>query len=221
MSVVKKYVKKLKSHEKVIRLGKRDILLIRTGDDGFGSEAPEQRGIERVVTHLGDPIERRVTAALRGSNETVTEDGRTWGASEGPNGSFEFTHVTEAGEETVARWVPSKHRAAAGVGSPPGTPATARFPADARSQDAPRASFNFSLIDPTMRRHAVLATLDPSRLQIKDTYHEPTSIMSGSRPEDAPAKVVDVATRTLILATAVWLDLHLGWSPAYEATRKR
>ncbi|KAF3769791.1 hypothetical protein M406DRAFT_320063, partial [Cryphonectria parasitica EP155] len=205
--MVKKYVKKLKTHERHLHFDKRDVLLVCTAEDTSRFGNVRNTGIERVLSRFEDLTDRKVAAVLRTKNRIVTEDGRAWVVSKRTNGSFEFSHVNAHGGLDVARWVPSKNnRSSTGGASQPRTPMTARFPLDS---DDTFPSFNFSLIDPSMRRHAVLATLDSSSLQIKDTYYEPVTSTSRN-PEETSAKVLDEATRTLILATAVWLDLHLG-----------
>lgn len=202
---------------------------------------PGRRGIERVLSRFEDLTEREVIAVLRANNKIVTQDGRTWTASRRSHGSFEFACAGERGGEPrcVARWVSARAPPARGMStgsrgqatrtpgrassssSPPPSPSSPRRSA-AEQQKTPgrggEAAFNFSLIDPGSRRHAVLATLSPSSLDVKDTYQQPASPLSDSgsgSPERAGVHVVDQDTRTLILATAVWLDLYLGWSPSY------
>lgn len=212
-SALRRCVGKLKTHGNCLRFDKRDILLTRMScDDAYSDSAPEHPGIERVLSRFEDLTERKVVAVLRANNKIVTQDGRTWTASRRPNGSFEFACAGERGgdDKAVARWVPSR---SARLSTGSRTPTTSVRSAAEWSE----AEFNFSLIDPGSRRHAVLATLNPSNLDIKDTYQQPASPTSGSEDssEKAGVRVVDENTRTLILATAVWLDLYLGWSPSY------
>lgn len=204
-----------------------------------GDPPHHHRGLERVLSRFEDLTERRVVAVLRAHNKIVTQDGRTWTASRRSSGSYEFTcGPDEHGEVLVARWV--SPRAAGGTGSTGSSGGVRMSTSSTRSratdvsglghhhhhhqphmQGLSEAAFNFSLIDPRSRRHAVLATLSPSSLDIKDTYHQPSmsprhSVGSDETLSSDPrVHVVDEDTRTLILASAVWLNLYLGWSPSY------
>lgn len=217
VAILKKFLGHLKTHEKCLQFDRRDVLLVRTGEDSApdNDDNSSVPGIERVMTRLESLTERKVLAALRAKNRIVTQDGRVWVASNRPNGSFEFTYVNKHGEQTVARWVPAKHRIVSGIGSV-GTSGVASKRSSVRSMpESGEPTFNFSLVNPSVRRHPVLATLTPSSLHIKDTFHEPVSV-SGV-PGDVMGKtgVVDGPTKVLILATAVWIDLYLRWSPSY------
>lgn len=203
---LRKCMSKFKSHGGCLHFDKRDILLTGVSDDDSDSDSsPERPGIERVLSRYEDLMDRKVIAVLRTNNKIVTQDGRTWMASRRSNGSFEFTSVDDRGETSVARWV---------------SPRSARLSMGSRTLSSTRsgmewseAAFNFSLIDPSSRRHPVLATLSPSVLEIKDTYHLPTSM---EFPAEKPSvRVVNSNTRMLITATAVYVALYLGWSPSY------
>lgn len=223
LTVVKKCFSHLKSHEKCLAFDKRDVLLVRTGEDSApdsdtDNASSTHNGIEKVMTRLEALTERKVLAALRAKNRIVTEDGKMWIASVRPNGSFEFTSTDKNGNKITARWVPARHRLSSGFGSVRGGAVSKR--ASVRSMpESGEPTFNFSLMNPAVRRHPVLATLTPSSLHIKETYHEPVS-MSGV-PGDLVRKigVVDGPTKVLILATAVWVDLYLRWSPSYGGSQ--
>lgn len=149
--------------------------------------------------------------------EIVLADGAVWNAERRPNGSYQFVHVDARGETRTARWVKR--------GPKPGKPATT---ADAAAAARPGAEcrFTFSMIDPSSRRHPVLATLTPSRLEISHSYNKPP--LSSPRPSplhsprnaasppaaDPPSPPtslpVDSAMRTLIMVTSVWVSLHAG-----------
>lgn len=213
VSLLKKCVNKIKSQGSCLHFDKRDILLAKThdGDDSDcdTSSLRSAPGFERVLSHLEDLTERKVLAVLRPNNKIVTENGRAWTAAKRSSGSFEFTCADEHGVVVVARWVSTKANNQASTGSSTPTSVQSSVPESPHVE----AAFSFSLIDPNSRRHAVLATLSPSNLHIKDTYHRPIRSPSGG-PEDSNDRfcVVDEDTKTLILATAVWLNLYLGWS---------
>lgn len=234
-SALKRCVGKIRSsHGNCLHFDRRDILLTKLSYDDndsspTGTATPdtrasgEHRGLERVLSRFEDLTERRVVAVLRAHNKIVTQDGRTWTASRRSSGSYEFTCTNERGETLVtARWVSSRTGAAGGSVrmSTSSTRSRATDHGWGQQQGLSEAAFNFSLIDPRSRRHAVLATLSPSSLDIKDTYHQPSVSPrhSGGSDEtlsDLRVHVVDEDTRTLILASAVWLNLYLGWSPSY------
>lgn len=218
LTVVKKCISHLKTHEKCLEFDRRDVMLVKTGEDSapdsnIDNASSANGGIEKVMTRLESLTERKVLAVLRTKNRIVTEDGRVWNASVRPNGSFEFSSTDKHGDKIVARWVPTKHRASSGFGSIRGNTVSKR--ASVRSMpESGEPTFNFSLMNPAVRRHPVLATLTPSSLHIKETYHEPVSV-SGV-PGDVVGKigVVDGPTKVLILATAAWVDVYLRWSPS-------
>lgn len=214
VSVFKSCIGHLKSHEKCLQFDRRDVLLVKAGEDS----APENKddasapGTEKVMTRLESLTGRKVLAALRAKNRIVTEDGRVWTVLVRQNRLFEFTSTNKHGVKAVARWVPAKNRVSSGVGSISGT--VSKRSSVRSMPEAGEPTFNFSLMNPAARRHPVLATLTPTSLHIKETYHEPASV-SGA-PGDATGKigVVDGPTKVLILATAAWLDLYLRWSPS-------
>lgn len=209
----KKCVTKLTNPETCASSSKKDVFLVDSAENSESS-ALDHTGTRNVVPGLRD---RRVVAVLRNNDDIDTGDGQIWTASTRPNKSFEFTTTNSHGEKFVARWIPAKtlRSKTSTTLSPPPSPRPGAV-------EHGETAFHFSLIDPTTRRHAVLATLSPSSLTVKETYHEPTSmqVSSGSDDGNAEIRTVDRATKTLILATAVWLDLHLGWSPSYEAIRR-
>lgn len=222
VSVLKKCVNKIKSQGNCLHFDKRDILLAKVaGDDSDGenSSLKPSSGFEKVLSHLEDLTERKVLAVLRANNKIVTDDGRAWTASKRSSGSFEFTCADEHGVVFVARWVSTKaNRASTGSSTPTSVRSSggvsAAAPESPHGVPAHEAAFNFSLIDPGTRRHAVLATLSPSNLHIKDTYHQPISTSGGLGNSNDRLCIVSQDTKTLILATAVWLNLYLGWSPS-------
>lgn len=152
-------------------------------------------------------VGREVLAVLRKDNKIILDDGRLWTATNHQNRSFEFTSVDEHGVKTKAKWVLSKRRIS-GLDDHPSS-----------SSQAPETStFHFSIIRPNTRKHAVLASLTQSSLQIKESYYEPATSFGTSDDFESAPKVVDEATRSLIIATSVWVVLTLGWSPAYKAS---
>ncbi|KAL2755490.1 hypothetical protein ACRALDRAFT_1071234 [Sodiomyces alcalophilus JCM 7366] len=140
--------------------------------------------------------------------EIVLADGAVWNAEMLPNGSYEFVHVDAGGRTTTARWV--KRSPKPGRVATTGPAATSGFP-------GAECRFTFSMIDPSSRRHPILATLTPSSLDVMHSYKTPSP---PSAPRPSPPDVdplppprslpVDEATRTLIMVTSVWVWLHAG-----------
>lgn len=187
---------------------KKDIFLLEsTEKSSVGID--DHIGIQKMIPSLKHLADRKAVGVLRNDGQIFTEDGQVRIASMRPNNSFEFTTINNHGEKSVARWVPAKSqriRSSTTLSQP-------RFP------PMYEPAFLFSLINPSTRRHAVLATLSPSQLKIKETYQDPTktpTLEDSFNERDGHVRTVDEETRSLILATAVWLHLHLGWSPSYN-----
>lgn len=151
--------------------------------------------------------------------EIVLTDGSVWTAKPFTNG-FEFLHVDAHGNTKKARWVKKTRKQRWSTGPMNDVVAPAAV-ADYK--------FTFSMIDPSSRRHPVMATLTPSNLDILDHYTIPSPVANrrvAVRPfspgvleeeqeeEAAPAEAtlhpVDEATRTLISITSIWVSLRHG-----------
>ncbi|PSR83557.1 hypothetical protein BD289DRAFT_483248 [Coniella lustricola] len=204
-----------------------------SGNDIGNQIGDSSSSLDKMMPGLEDLTPHKVLAVLRANTNTfLTQDGRSWTGSKRPNGSFEFLHVDQYGLEHIARWVMPGRRAS--ISSPPlgsitptmttastltaKTTSPAAATAVAAGLTKSESSFNFSVIDPSVRRHAVLATLDSSCLHIKNTFVDPVTAVPKSPNLGGEVKIVDEATRILILASSVWLGLHLGWSPSYQAS---
>ena len=144
-------------------LGYDDIVLVRRDDSDLASDGTEGEH--------EDSLERRnilaVYSPLKHSNtaEIVLDDGSVWVAKPLANGSYDFVHTDLEGNTTTARWA-RRNTAAA-------TPTS--LSTDTSTPTAPQTRYTFSIINPLTRRHAVLATLTPSNLNVQDTY---TSVSS-------------------------------------------
>ncbi|KAL2823935.1 hypothetical protein BDW59DRAFT_91322 [Aspergillus cavernicola] len=152
-------------------------------------------------------------ALSRGKVEICLNCGLVWEATPLPNGSYEFAANTDSGL-MILRWVrrgPKKRR----VSAPPGS----ILPEDTRR-------FTFSVIDPTTRRHPVIASMTRNLLEVYDRYSlpstapsSPTSAMSiisdGSEmdiPLDQQVIETDEKLRMLIIITSIWVAFREGWS---------
>lgn len=192
---------------RLLRFNKDDVLLTRYREDDAESgepARPPKKG--SIMEPLEKIVGREVQAVLRKDNKIILDDGRLWSATNHQNRSFEFITTDEHGVKTVTKWVLSKRRIS-GLDDHPSS-----------SSQAPETTFHFSIIRPNTRKHAVLASLTQSSLQIKESYYEPATSFGTSDDFESAPKVVDEATRSVITATAVWVVLTLGWSPAYKAS---
>ncbi|KAL4882039.1 hypothetical protein BJY04DRAFT_52918 [Aspergillus karnatakaensis] len=151
-------------------------------------------------------------AIAKGKAEICLNSGPVWEATPLPSGSYEFAAQTDAGLQ-ILRWVrraPKKRR----LSAPPGS----IVPEDTRR-------FTFSVIDPSTRRHPVIATMARSHLEVYDRYSlpstapsSPTSAMSvisdGSEdiPSDQHVVETDENLRMLIVVTSIWVAFREGWS---------
>lgn len=89
--------------------------------------------------------------------------------------------------------------------------------------------FTFSVIDPTTRRHPVVASMTRNQLEVHDKYSLPTrsgtgpttptsgtSVISDASdaevPLDANLVTLDDGLRTLIIITGIWVAFREGWS---------
>lgn len=160
---------------------------------------------------------RKEEARINGKAEISLNRGLTWEATLLPNGSYDFVAVNEHGFQTTVRWAQrSKNtRRTSGV---PTIPTSA--------DDSKRLTF--SIIDPTTRRHPVLASMTKKSIDVLDRY--PTSSGTGAiagthplrtkslggptGPSDPQAATVgsDDNLRALIVVTGIWVAFREGWS---------
>ncbi|KAJ5297547.1 hypothetical protein N7508_007796 [Penicillium antarcticum] len=154
-------------------------------------------------------------ARLKGKAEICLNFGPVWEATPLPSGSYEFVAQTENGPQ-VMRW------ALRG-----GRNRRMTAPAEMNSRDEGKR-FTFSVIDPTTRRHPVIASMTRNQLEVHDEYSmttrtgtgpaTPTSAMSvvsdasDDTPLDANIVTLDDGLRTLIITTGIWVAFREGWS---------
>ncbi|RMJ24727.1 hypothetical protein PHISP_04388 [Aspergillus sp. HF37] len=197
-------------------LGPNDLVIVtseqyervpnqRAGVDGGNDE--HQEVVATICQLLTED------ALTRGKAELCFNDGPAWEATPLPNGSYEFVTNTERGRQTV-RWVlrGNKSRRASAA------------PGAASHENTKR--FTFSMIDPSTRRHPVVASMTRNHLEVFDEYSMPsnvskspttaTSVASdGSQadyPLDGNAITTDDRLRTLIVVTSIWVAFREGWS---------
>ena len=154
-------------------------------------------------------------ARLKGKAEICLNFGPVWEATPLPSGSFEFVAQTDNGVQVV-RWALRSGR-------------SRRMTAPTGTQREGGKRFTFSVIDPSTRRHPVIASLTRNQLEVNDEYSMPTrsgtgpttpnsgmSVASdasdGEAPFDSHPVVLDDGLRTLIIITGIWVAFREGWS---------
>lgn len=209
-------------------LGANDVIVVKSEeyDAGYetvidGSDSDEEglarRDLVAVICQL-----RRDLGGSQGKAEIVLSDGSIWIGSPLPNGLYEFVTTDERGDTTTARWV--------------------RRSTKRRSVDVSDVTnlnrdikFTFSIIDPSTRRHPILATLTQNTLEIPDTFtsvspsagrHPPTSPIPHPAGEtsgddegissERTTHVIEESVKILIQVTSTWVALRQGWSPYFR-----
>ncbi|CAG7937226.1 unnamed protein product [Penicillium salamii] len=157
-------------------------------------------------------------ARLKGKAEICLNFGPVWEATPLPSGSYEFVAQTDNGVQVV-RWALRSGRSRR-MTAPSGGPTAQR-------EGGKR--FTFSVIDPSTRRHPVIASLTRNQLEVHDEYSMPTrsgtgpttpssgmSVASDASDGEAPLNsqtvTLDDGLRTLIIITGIWVAFREGWS---------
>ncbi len=118
----------------------------------------EEREIVAAVCQLS-----KDKSGFQGRGEICLNNGALWTASKFGNGSYEFVMIDEHGLKTVARWVLKSPRQRI-------MPVAQSRP---RSLSLEERKFNFSVLNPNSRRHAVIGTLDQHSIEVSDRYSNP------------------------------------------------
>ncbi|KAL6228671.1 hypothetical protein BDW75DRAFT_144417 [Aspergillus navahoensis] len=182
------------------------------GVDKNLSSDEENRDHPEVIATICQPCKE--DALAKGKAEICLNSGTVWEATPLASGSYEFAANTDSGL-MILRWVrrgPKKRR----MSAPPGSV----FPEDSRR-------FTFSVIDPTTRRHPVIASMTRNHLEVYDRYSlpgtapsSPTSaalsvISDGSEMDlasDQQVMETDEKLHLLITITSIWVAFREGWS---------
>lgn len=160
----------------------------------------------------------------QGETEICMNHGSSWTALRRTSGTYEFASSDDRGNRTVARWVPRQSK----------SDRTSSI-----SSTSEERKFNFSILNPNSRRHAVIATLDRQTIEVSDQYSHPSTSLSSqasSTPTTSSSSVfeelktpsigssqtsrdpieVDDALRTLIIITGIWVAFREGYSPNFK-----
>ncbi|KAK2805300.1 hypothetical protein FQN50_006201 [Emmonsiellopsis sp. PD_5] len=156
---------------------------------------------------------RKEDAKIKGLAEIYLIQGSRWEASRLPSGGYEFTGAKENDEQICVRWVLRGKGSRRASGSAAGS--------DNHFEDGKR--FTFSIIDPTTRRHPVIAWMSRLGIDVLDKYPlcsaPPANINSSVADDAAEPTIIDTDDhlRSLIIASGIWVAFQEGWpeSPVY------
>ena len=204
-------------------LGPDDLVVV--GSEGYD---PSDAGptIEKLDGHGEEsrPIVaticqgRKDDGIARARAEICLSDGPLWEATSLSTGCYEFVAIDPHGLKTTVRWV---HRRSA-----------ARQKAINTHGDGEKGKkFSFSIINPSSRRHPIIASMTRTTIDILESYPSASLPTNGSPPPspiqessasgppvlaaDAGERSLvqtDEQLRTLILVTGIWVAFREGWS---------
>lgn len=212
-------------------LGVDDLVIVSS--ENYEAQELHSDDVDDLVDDKWD--KREIIAAIcqpskddypygHGETEICLNHGPSWTASQRKNCSYEFASTDDCGNRTVARWVPKQ----------PKSDRTSSI-----SSTSEEKKFNFSILNPKSRRHAVIATLDRQTIEVSDQYSHPSTSLSSqasSTPTTSSSSVseelktpsigssltardpieVDDALRTLITITGIWVAFREGFSPNFK-----
>ena len=208
-------------------LGADDLVIVNSEDyKAEGSENGELDGIfegdrwdkREIVAAICQPA--RDELASPGKAEICLSNGSTWTASRLASGHYEFTSIDEHGLQSVARWVSQQPKST-----------QQSLNAGRGRSSSEEKKFNFSLLNPNSRRHAVIACLDRHSIEVSSKYSHPptplqgtaastpTTSVSATSVDYAPKDSVEVspALRSLILVTGIFVSFQEGFSSLFKA----
>ncbi|KAL2040843.1 hypothetical protein N7G274_006301 [Stereocaulon virgatum] len=142
----------------------------------------------------------------RGKAEICLNNGAAWTASKLANGSYEFVSVDEHGLQTVARWVlklPKQRVPSAQNRS--------------RSPSLEERRFNFSVLNPQSRRHAVIATVDRHSIDVSDRYSNPPA---NPKPMDSPTNPTPLSATSEDTVEGQEAQSPYSWQPDIRTPRR-
>ena len=198
-------------------LGADDLVIVSSEDyTAEKAEAGESDGIfegdrwdkREIVAAICQPGKDEVECW--GKAEICVNHGPSWTASRLASGAYEFVSVDEHGLRNVARWVPRLPKT------------TPRISTDRK--------FNFSLLKPGSRRHAVIASMDRHSIEVCDQYSDPPlvrrdtnsstpTISTHSTTEESLSRdpiEVSRSLRALITVTGIYVSFQEGYSSLFK-----
>ena len=212
---------------KASRYGPEDLVVVN-------SPAYDEPDIQSAGTSDTDPSANHDFVALicrtkdepgqRLSTSIQMSDGTSWRGCRLRSGNYELSKEDKRGGRTVVRWVRKRKTPAKPQRSRGDMPVEDQFEGN---------TFTFSIIDPNVRRHAIIASLSTSSMEICDSYSSPpilTSSYSESSRSDrsdilqhdsqesfqGTMKMVDDDLKAFIAISGVWVALSEGHSPIFK-----
>lgn len=219
-------------------LGINDVIVVKSEDYETPHDDEDTGGKAEVCDDgmANREIVAVICQAPKGGNHTgeiCIDDGSRWYLQAGKKGALEISKTDSVtGERVLGRWVRRGP-------SPRNSYQTPTRGSQAIDPAALEQRYTFSFIDPTRRRHPVLATLSQNVLKVNDTYYasSPTSssetgeynISSARTSMDSlESEVPSLSTpsrhlmtltdkeRLIIQTSAVWVASRLGWTPWFK-----
>ena len=219
-------------------LGPNDIIVANSDSSGIVPRAGEDAGFSsddeaadsrEVVGTICRQIRKPQKTAVTASAEICLDQGLVWKAKALPRGGYEFNATAVDGSPLQARWV-RQDRPHRRISSLPDATSAA-------TQVAKR--FTFSIVNPSARRHPVIASMTAESIEVHDQYPaavpqnkfllntpqsaptSPSSIFSHgtsyfdiedliSQPKE-PLIHTDHHLKSLIVITGIYVSLEEGW----------
>jgi hypothetical protein len=205
--------------------------VFKVGEDSGLSSDDEASDSREVVGTICRQTRKPQEDIASASVEICLDQGLVWKATPLPRGGYEFNAKGADGSPLQARWV-RRDRRQRRISSPP----------DAASQAAKR--FTFSIVNPSARRHPVIASMTTESIEVYDQYPaavpqntpqlaptSPSSILSNetsyfdiqdliSQPKE-PLIHTDHHLRSLIVITGIYVSLEEGWAQDAPRSQQR
>ena len=204
-------------------LGPDDLIIARSPEYSAHHnelEAVEDDALDKreVIAAISHP--RKIVPGHGELDEINFNDGSRWQALQMPSGIYEFTLYHDS-TNLVARWVP-RHSVARRQSLRAHGRAAAALPRDER--------FTFSLINPTSRRHPVIASMTRQSIDVPWEYNDPWcppsselhpfyqdhAVTEQAPPTTNHVKPMTDELKTLILVSGIWVAFREGFSPNFK-----
>lgn len=207
-------------------LGADDLVIVSSED--YNLEGLDSGGLEgsfetdkwderEIVAAICQPAKDEVESQVK--VQICLNNGSLWTVSRLASGAYEFVSIDDHGLRTVARWVPKQAR---------NLQRSSTLGRDRSTSEEKK--FNFSLMNPNSRRHAIIASLDRHSIEVSTHYTNPsvipiyaasstpTASASSSceeRPQNDPVEVSQ-SLRTLITVTGICVAFQEGYSTHFR-----
>ncbi|EON69036.1 hypothetical protein W97_08349 [Coniosporium apollinis CBS 100218] len=231
VNLKKKYAQEFKSRDK---LGIEDLVVVTAedyktagSDEGDDDEGWAAREVFGCIC-----VSKKEEAGTRSKIDIILEDNVVWEARSFPSGAYEFKMTDSHGLNHTARWLPRKskpERSSKDAGRTPSAPVESN------------KRFAFSILDPSSRRHPIVATMATTGIDISDWYIMPSPASATTSPtspaqsplsdesepdqdfntettttSDPVVKTTEDSLRKLIIVTGIWVAFCENWSPTFR-----